>query len=165
METRSHAERIKIELTERREELTKLLAALPTEELDWAPAAGMKTYRALLQEIGAMELVCLNYAKSQEQGDWEAAFASIGQSGNDIGAILRDMEAVRKQTLAYLDGCTEADMETPIPLHGPWQHYFGGTHVEPEEIFRWICRHEYYHLGQLVVYRWQQGFEPAGPMG
>ena len=36
----------------------------------------------------------------------------------------------------------------------------GGDTIEPEELVRWVCRHEYYHLGQIIIYRWMQGDNP-----
>jgi hypothetical protein len=35
-----------------------------------------------------------------------------------------------------------------------------GAELEPEEALRWIAMHEYYHLGQIITYRWSQGFSP-----
>jgi len=32
--------------------------------------------------------------------------------------------------------------------------------VEPEELLRWVVRHEYYHLGQMITYQWQRGKNP-----
>jgi uncharacterized damage-inducible protein DinB len=47
----------------------------------------------------------------------------------------------------------EEQLQTPIPLPPMWYQYFGGaTVIEPEELVRWIAKHEYYHLGQLYTY-------------
>jgi hypothetical protein len=73
------------------------------------------------------------------------------------------LEKVRAETLTYLRDCTEERLETPIPLPEAWYEYFGGARViEPEELMRRVARHEYYHLGQLITYRWQRGNSPLG---
>lgn len=164
MARRTHSERLKHDLADIRTELTDAVAGIPAEGIDWAPAGGMKSYRALLQEIGAMEAVCAEYATTGSTADWETLFESIGKSGSDGASMLRDLDAVRRKTLTYLDACSEEDLERPIPLVEAWQGYFGGAkEIEPEELIRWICRHEYYHLGQIIICRWQQGHNPYSP--
>jgi len=75
-------------------------------------------------------------------------------------SALQVLERVRAQTLSYLNDCSEERIETPVPLLEAWHGYFGGPTVEPEEIIRWVARHEYYHLGQIIIYRWMLGDNP-----
>jgi hypothetical protein len=53
------------------------------------------------------------------------------------------------ETLGYLNACSEEQ----------WQVYWSDA-IEPEETVRWITRHEDYHLGQIISYRWLLGDDP-----
>jgi len=156
---RPHAERLRSDLDEIRAELVKTVRGLAPDELDWSPRPDLKmrSFRQLLQEIGAMEQLTLHMARHGQEKDWEAAWNAI--AGDDIGALLACLESVRAETLAYLDACTEETLQTPVALAPEWQGYFHAPAVEPEELMRWIARHEYYHLGQMVTYQWQRGNE------
>ena len=55
---RPHRDRLLEELNSIRAELILEVSRLKPEEFDWAPVAGMKTYRQLLLEIGTMEKLC-----------------------------------------------------------------------------------------------------------
>jgi hypothetical protein len=72
---------------------------------------------------------------------------------------MQSLGTIRAETTQYLRGCSEDDLETPIAVAEDWHQYMGAE-IEPEEFVRWICRHAYYHLGQIVSYRWIQGNDP-----
>ena len=157
---RPHAERLRKDLDEVRAQLIETVKDVAPEEMDWAPRPDlkMKTIKQLLQEIGAMEQVTCHMAIHQEELDWGGAWEALDQP--DMRSLLIALTGIRTATLAYLDGCTEETLQTPIPLTPDWQGYFGAPEVEPEELIRWIVRHEYYHLGQLITYQWQRGCDP-----
>jgi uncharacterized damage-inducible protein DinB len=158
MPGRPHAERLRSDLDEIRAELVKTIQGLPPDELNWAPRPEMKTFKALLQEIGAMEEVTRHMAAYQETRDWGAIWQELDK--DNIEAMLSALDTIRAKTLVYLTDCTEEQLETPIPLPKEWQGYFNAPVVEPEELLRWIVRHEYYHLGQIIIYQWQRGHNP-----
>lgn len=157
---RPHAERIRYDLTEIRKELTETVKDLTPDEMNWVPNAdtGMRPIKQLLQEIGTMEAVTLRMATSGEYLDWVAVTQSLDKS--NITDLLAAMSEIRKTTVAYLESVTEEQLETPMPLNAEWQGYFGVDSLEPEELLRWIVRHEYYHLGQIITYQWQRGQNP-----
>ena len=157
---RPHAERIRYDLTEIRNQLTETIKDLTPDEMNWAPnpATGMRPIKDLLQEIGTMEAVTLRMASSGEYLDWGAVTQSLDKS--TVTELLAAMAEIRKTTVAYLETVTEEQLETPMPLNTEWQGYFGVAAIEPEELLRWIVRHEYYHLGQLISYQWQRGQNP-----
>jgi hypothetical protein len=68
-----------------------------------------------------------------------------------MATILQPLKLVRAETLRYLDGVSEDELQTRKPLPESWHGYFGGPAVELEEIVRWVAYHEYYHLGQLII--------------
>jgi len=156
---RPHAQRLRQDLNEIRNELIEVVRKFPPEELDGTPAPGMKSCKALLQEIAAMEALNRRWVSHQEMLDWEAVTRTV--EGDSAEALLATLEPVRAETLAYLDNCTEEQLQTPIPLPEAWRQFFDNASViEPEELIRWVARHEYYHLGQLIIYRWMRGDSP-----
>ena len=106
-----------------------------------------------------MEKVTCHMASYQEELEWPAVWESLDK--NDLTTLLADLANIRAETLAFLDACTEEQLQTPMPLTPEWQGYFHAPTVEPEVLLRWIVRHEYYHLGQLVTYQWQRGNLPV----
>jgi uncharacterized damage-inducible protein DinB len=153
---RPHSERILKTLAEVRTELIETAQNIPDPELDWAPAEGMKPYRELLQEIGTMEKLTIAWLAEGRELPWDmGAYVST----DSIAAVLRDLEVVRTETKAYLETASEEKMQTPIAVPAEWQQYWG-LQLEPEEALRWVTMHEYYHLGQIISYRWIQGHNP-----
>lgn len=152
----THKARLLKELKEIREELLETARPIKPEEFDWPPRPGMKSAKALLQEIGTMEKVCLSVLAGGPELEWEKA---VQWSGNDLNSILKDLEDIRRETLRYLDSLSDDDLHKPVEMPESW-HQYAGPRLEPEEVIRWIARHEYYHLGQLIYNRWLLGYSP-----
>jgi uncharacterized damage-inducible protein DinB len=91
--------------------------------------------------------------------DWKDAESSLGLDRSEPGSAIEALARVREETQSYLNACSEEQLETPIPLPEVWHVYWGPT-IEPEEVIRWVARHEYYHLGQFITYRWTLGDNP-----
>lgn len=162
MPNRPHAERLLADLDEVRQELIREASRIPVQHLDWAPATGMKSYRELLIEIGSIESENL-YLVTTGVADFDAAQTRVGGRGRDVHSVLENLAKGRAETVAYLKAVSEEEIQNPIPLPESWYQFFGGlTEIEPEELFRWIVRHEYYHLGQIITMRWIQGHNPYG---
>ena len=160
MSGRPLRDRLLYELNEIRTELTQEVQRFAPEEIDWVPCPGMKSCRALLLEIGTMEKECVHWLSHQEELDWKEIEAAIAWAGSEPASALKSLDQVRAGTLAYLQNCTEEKLQTPIPLPHSWYQYFDSETIEPEELLRWVARHEYYHLGQIIIYRWQLGDNP-----
>jgi uncharacterized damage-inducible protein DinB len=154
---RPHRDRLLSDLNDIRTMLDNLVGEIPAAEMGFAPKPDMKSIRNILLEVGTMEKVCVHWASHQELPDWQAAWTAMDWGEADGKAAVAALAKVRAETLAYLTDCTEEKLETPIPLDPSWHGYFGAPTVEPEELIRWVIRHEYYHLGQLVIYRWMEG--------
>ena len=157
-----HGARLERELNETRKELLGEIRSLTAEDLSWAPKPDMKSYAALLQEIGVMEKLCIRWLKESATLDWREEDAALASLATDPDKILQALEAIRAETLQYLRETSEEKLETPIAVAEDWRQYMGAE-LEPEEFVRWISRHEYYHLGQIISYRWIQGNNPYKP--
>jgi hypothetical protein len=159
---RPYVKRLLHDLNEVRTELSTEVGKLKPEEFDWSPKPEleMKTCKALLQEIGTMEKICMNWVVNRQMLDWSTA---VLWSGDTAASIMKDLEAVRNDTLAYLRDATEEQLQTAQPVPDEWRQYFPEDAIEPEEMIRWVSKHEYYHLGQLISYRWILGDNPYKP--
>ena len=162
MAGRPHRERLLKELRVIRMELSEEVQRLTPEEFDWAPRPDMKSFKALLLEIGTMEKFYIHWLLRHVALDWKEAENSL--AGPEPRSVLEALGRVREETLSYLTDCTEEQLQTPVPLPaecpvGEGPEYWEPT-VEPAEVIRWIARHEYYHLGQIISYRWIQGHNP-----
>ncbi len=70
------------------------------------------------------------------------------------------MDEIRQTTLSYLDSMSEAELEAPMACPQGWWEALRLTECPRSEVFRNIASHEWYHTGQLVIYRWMQGDDP-----
>ena len=154
---RPYKDRLLYDLHEIRKELADEVAKLKPEEFNYAPEESMKSCKALLQEIGSMEKICLTWVAGQQMLDWDTA---VSWSGDDANSIMADLASIRAETLAYIDSATEDSLQAGVPVPDEWKQYMPFESIEPEEMIRWVTRHEYYHLGQLITYRWILGDNP-----
>src|SRR5690349_14397425 len=134
---RPHRDRLLEELNSIRAELILEVSRLKPEEFDWAPVAGMKTYRQLLLEIGTMEKICRHWLTDQTILDWQGIWDAFERNGSDPRTLMTALEQDRVETLAWLSEASEEKIQSPIAVHESWHQYFG-LEIEPEEIFRWI---------------------------
>lgn len=81
-------------------------------------------------------------------------------TGENVAELLGSLNQIRSKMLAYLDTADDNSLAQTIPIPQEWWEWMGGQEIEAEEFVRWIARHEYYHLGQIVAYRWIQGHDP-----
>lgn len=146
-----------------RRELLEELRALSDANLGYSPAEGMKPYGVLIQEIAAMqaetaEILCEMRVPEYQDLEKRCARSSI----TDYIDLL---ETDLRRIIGYIENSDESNLGLPLPLEISWASYFGSPEIEPEELIRWIGRHEYYHLAQIVTYRWLQGHNPYGEQG
>jgi len=153
---RSRKEQTQAELEGIRSELIETAQGIKPEEFAWEPRPGMKSAKALLQEIGVMERLHTLFLTKNELADWQSA---VQWSGEGVADVLDDLQAIRAETLEFLNGCSEEDFTSPRAIPEPWQQWWG-KEASPEAMLRWIARHEYYHLGQLIYNRWLLGYNP-----
>jgi uncharacterized damage-inducible protein DinB len=160
MPTRPHKDRLLFDLNATRQELISEASRFTPEEFDWTPAEGMKSCKALLVEIGTMETICSQFWIHQKMRDWGAITAELEQRAESPSSLLKALDEIRAETVSALRDSTEDDLQAPLSLPESWHGYFNSPTVEPEELLRWIVRHEYYHLGQIIIYRWVRGDNP-----
>lgn len=157
---RKHIERVQFELSQIRAELMEEASRIPPDKLDWAPAAGMKPYRDLLLESAVMEMESLQLMREGGIPDWDTLWRTIADECPSLTTLLSKLTEIRVDTLNLLNGMGENGLQCALPSPQSWNEFFGGPTVEREELFRWIARHEYYHLGQIIAYHWIRGDDP-----
>jgi len=164
MSTRPLNERLKIELDFIRSQLIEATEALTTADLDWAPAPDMKSFRKILIEIGVAEIISLRLMCDGTLTDWDIAWGDIEKAGVDAPSLMATLADIRSETIEYLASVGDDALSERITIPEQWAFAFGGTaEVEREELIREIAQHEYYHVGQIVTYRWAQGHNPYTP--
>jgi len=159
-EPRSIADRLRHELTSIRKELVEEVARIPEDGFTWAPAEGMKPYRDLLLEIGTMERESATFLSTGRVPEWQPMWDSLAERAQSPSSLMKAMEADRADILRYLDEADDERFRTTLPIPQDWHELFGAPALEPEEMLRWIARHEYYHLGQIITYNWIRGDNP-----
>jgi len=164
MSNRTLKSRLLFDIGDIRKELTKEVQELKPEELDYVPREGvnMKSIRAILEEIGAMEAVTVHMITDGKELDWGEALSTMAMAEVDPSGALRTLASLRATTERYLESTTDDALRTPIALPESWHQYFSSPVVEPEELIRWVGKHEYYHLGQIITYKWILGY-PIAP--
>ena len=155
---RSLRGRLEFDLGSVRKELVEHVSRIQSAEFGYAPSPGMKSYRDLIVEIGAMEVESCTLLATGVVPSWADCEARVrGDTAQDLLASLND---IRRFTLVWLEDATPEDLAKAIPIPESWWPYMGREKIEAEEFIRWISRHEYYHLGQIITYRWIQGHNP-----
>lgn len=143
-------------LEEARSRTRKALDELPSEHLDWTPAAGANSISALLYHIAAIELGWLSVEVRQEPipdvlavlsredvADVEGLMARA--RGELLAMHLARLDAVRERLLETYRGMTLEDYRRPRAL----DEY----DVTPEWVLFHLRDHETMHRGELALSR------------
>lgn len=146
---RPRKERILERMRRVRAELLETLKEVKAEEFDWKPRPDMKSVKDMLKECGAVEAVIVSLVRDGKAPDFEGA---VAWSGEDLEAILSDLQRIREETERFLETCPEEKLDATFEA--------GGRKLEGEEFLRFIPMHEYYHLGQIIYNRWMLGYNP-----
>jgi hypothetical protein len=154
--SRALRDRLKFDLARNRAELEQVVEHI--DDLDYAPKLGMKTYRDQIVEIGAMEAESVALLRTGSVPDWK--FLESHVEGSTVEELLTSLSEIRSDLFGYLDSIGDDELSRPVDVPKEWAPFVGDTELEREELFRWLGRHEYYHLGQIITYRWVQGFNP-----
>jgi hypothetical protein len=120
----------------------------------------MKPYRDLLLVSAVMELESVRFMRELVVPDWDKLWSEVAQRATGLSSLLAGMAEIRVDTLRLLDELGEDGLHAQLDSPASWNEFFGASKVEPEELFRWIGRHEYYHLGQIIAYHWIRGDDP-----
>ena len=157
---REHKERIRHDLIAIRQEVRTEVLRIPVGMFGWAPAPGMKPYRDIILEIGVMERESRILLETGRVPGWQPMWDSLSESAERPDLLLNAMDEDRSALLAYLFHARDSDLQATLLIPADWQAFFGTEAVEREELLRWIVRHEYYHLGQIITYNWLRGDDP-----
>jgi uncharacterized damage-inducible protein DinB len=155
---RSLAERLSFELRQVRNELLHELSQIDESDLDYAPAPSMKTYRDLIHEIAWIAAESTIVITESRIPTEQEAMDKINKSS--LSALKEGLHIWHEKLLGHLSTATDESLKKTHRFESGWAKFFGTTDVELEELIRWIARHEYYHLGQIITYGWIQGRNP-----
>jgi hypothetical protein len=154
--SRSRIERLLFELDQVRRELRT--EAKYIDDIDWAPTPDMKSYRALLLEVGAMQAETFVMLSERRIPEWSESESLV--AGDTVSDKLSSLDTTLEKIKMVLMATKDDALEATVTVPHEWVASFGAREVEIEEFVRWVARHEYYHLGQIVSYNWIRGINP-----
>lgn len=141
-----------------RKDLLEAMSRLQDADLTWAPSPGMRTVDGLLREIAATEVVLMDRIRglpARKFVEIEDGFQAT--TIEEWRGVLAD---VRAETLAFIEGRSDEELEAPVRLPKSWPDSLGLDEVPMSEPLRSLAAHEWYHAGQLVSYLWSRGDDP-----
>lgn len=150
-------ELLKSRLAYVRRDLDEAVSRLKDDDLDWAPAQGMRTIGGQLHEIVATELQDIALFKGET-----ARFDEIakGAKRGTLAEYKELLAATRGELIALIETLNEADLARLVQVDPRWFESFGNSEVPLAEAIRSVAMHEWYHTAQLVSYLWAKGDNP-----
>lgn len=146
---------LKARFTSVRRDLDEALNGFTDSDLPWRPGAGMRTVAGQILEIADKDRETVIWMKTGVWPDDEPP-------SFDLEAITLDqaraaLAAIRQTTLDYIDSMTQAELEMPVQCPEAWWEALRLTECPRSEVLRNIAAHEWYHTGQLYIYRCMLG--------
>ena len=141
-----------------RRDLDKTLSRFTDEDVYWKLGDGMRTVGAQLLEIADKDREVIIWLKTGTWPDDEPP--SFDPETTSLDQMRAALNAIRSTTLAYIDSMTEAELEMPVYSPEDWWEALRLTECPRSEVLRNIAAHEWYHTGQLIIYRWMRGDDP-----
>ena len=151
-------EKLLNDFREIRDELDLEVRRFTPGEFTWEPRPGMKSCKELVQEIGVTEIECAQWMRGGSVEKWDDIWESLRPMLTDPESSLAALTEIRRGTVELIGKMTNEALHTSRPTPQAWHVWRTG--IEPAELLRWLARHEYYHLGQIITYRWLLGDNP-----
>ena len=142
-----------------RADLDVVVGRLTQADMGFAPRDNMRTVAGQLQEIAGTETQLQAWLIEGKQIPWEQA-NDFGSEGDSLEDMKRVLQVIRNRTLAYIDAISDQEAEEFVAMPKGWFEALGREAVPRSEVLRSLAQHEWYHVGQLVSYRWFQGDDP-----
>lgn len=142
-----------------RRELDEVLSHLSDENLNWAPAPGVRPTFDQLLEIAmneVMGIALLRDGKSLKHAEAEATL----KHDETLESFTKMLSDVRSETVAYIGALSEEQLAEPVAASNPWFASFGLPKVPRYDALTSIALHESYHVAQLITYAWTRGDDP-----
>ena len=141
-----------------RQDLDATLSRFGDTDLSWSPRDGMRTVGGQLLEIADKDREVVIWMKTGVWPDDEPP--SFDLETTNLDQARTALADIRQTTLVYIDSMTEAELEMPIRPPEVWWETMRLPECPRSEVLRNIAAHEWYHTGQLVIYRWMLGDDP-----
>ncbi len=131
--------------------LDRTLDRFTEEEFNWSPGEGLKTVAEQILEMADKDRESVLWIQTGVwPDDQPATFDPAVTTLRDSRAILAE---IRKETLVFLDSMSEEELASPVYCPEAWLESLGLQQCPVSEVLRNIAAHEWYHTGQLIVYR------------
>jgi len=140
-----------------RQDFDAVLENFTDADLPWRPVEEMPSIAALLIEIANKEKELIAWLQS---GEWPDDDPDAFDETATLAEMRLVLEALRKETLRYIDSFDEAGLEEIVPCPEEWWEALRLEACPRSEILRNVASHEWYHTGQLIVYQSMRGLNP-----
>lgn len=149
---------LKARLASVRKDLFEVLDRFTDADMNWSPGPGMRTVGGQILEIADKDREVVIWLKT---GTWpDDDPPSFDLEKTTVDQMRMALNAIRETTIAYIDSMTVDELEELVRPPELWWEALRLTECPRSEILRNIAAHEWYHTGQLVVYRWMSGDDP-----
>lgn len=155
----SRRQLVEARLTTVRRDLDEILDKLSQDQMDDAPAEGMRTTAGQLLEIAMTEWQLIERLRDDRWTDDDDIRAAIGDWQN-LERLKQVLQATRGTTLNYLESLSEGDLAQEVEFECGWLGSLGLETLPRSEVFVNIASHEWYHVGQLTSYLGAMGVSP-----
>ncbi len=152
------------DLTDVRSQLLEVAMKLTPEELKWFPRQDMKSALAILREIIEVEDCLCKFLEGTA-----ALESDIRFERDDLDSTISELSRVRTNSIKLLQNYTDeellksrsnpGDSDFKRSLPAPWTILASEKFIALQ-VWNAMVRHEYYHVGQLISYRWILGHNP-----
>jgi uncharacterized damage-inducible protein DinB len=149
---------LKARFTSVRQDLEDTLGRFTDADLSWSPRGGMRTVGGQILEIADKDREVVVWLKTGVWPDDEPP--SFDVTNTTLSQARDALASIRETTLTYIDSMTEEELEMPVRPPAVWWEALRLAECPRSKVFRNIAAHEWYHTGQLVIYRWMLGDDP-----
>jgi uncharacterized damage-inducible protein DinB len=133
-----------------RQDFYEVLDQMTDADLPRQPWDDMPSVAGLLVEMANKERELIAWL---ETGSWPDDDPDSFEETATLAEMRSIFDRLREHTLAYIDSYDEAGLVELVPSPEKWWEALRMEACPRSEILRNIAAHEWYHTGQLIVYR------------
>lgn len=133
-----------------RKDFDAVLEVLTDADLTWRPTDDLPSVASLLIEMANKEKELIAWLQS---GEWPDDDPDAFEESATLAEMRSVFATLRARTLRYIDSFDEAGLEELVACPEKWWEALGLEACPRSEILRNLAQHEWFHTGQLIVYR------------
>lgn len=133
-----------------RQDFDDVLDQFTDADLVWRPVEDLPSVASVLVEIANKEKELIVWLQS---GEWPDDDPDAFEETATLAEMRAVFTTLREHTESYIDSFDDAGLEEIVPCPDKWWEALRLDACPRSEILRNIAAHEWYHTGQLIIYR------------